>query len=262
MDKSAQIDVLRKEHQNAVNNYDFDRAEMISRQIQRLRTEQSREQENYHLGALNLDLDEQREKINGETARTDAALMTKLVNLQKRFHNRYKILQEKHTQQLTDLSLEHTMALEREASRPIPEADTLLQQSKIYGRDHNYTAAKATYQEAMKIKNQVNEERKKECNILFMKAEQQLKDRQAREIRLLEEKQEAAKEEINGQYTKCKNMIDNKMKVKEIKINMKTAIASDWALSRSGRSSLSRQSNSVSRSHSRGSRLSQDSSRF
>ncbi|OHT09215.1 hypothetical protein TRFO_21945 [Tritrichomonas foetus] len=256
MDKSAQIDVLRKEHKNAVDNYDFDRAELISRQIQRLRTEISREYESIQEGTTNLDMDEQREKILGDSERTNANLMEKLVELQKRFHIRYKELQARHTQQLTDLSLEHTMALERETSRPIPEVDNLLSQSKIQGREHNYQQAKALYQEAMKIQKVVNEQRRNECNILFMKAERKLKDRQARELKLLEEKQASAKEEINQQYSKHKSVLDNRMKVKEIKATIKPAVERSTMRSAIGR----RRSSSVSRQ--RTSRLSQNNSRY
>ena len=89
MDKSAQISVLRKEHQAAVNNYDFDRAELIERQIARLRTEISRENESTLEGKANLKFDEQRERILCESEKTDATLMDKLITLQKQFHQRY-----------------------------------------------------------------------------------------------------------------------------------------------------------------------------
>lgn len=255
MDKSAQIEVLRREHQNAVNNYDFDRAELISRQIQRLRTEISREFESNQAGSTELDLDEQREKLHGESERTDATLMEKLVDLQKKFHIRYKELQARHTQQLTDLSLEHTMALERETSRPIPEVEKLLQQSKIFGKAHNYTQAKMVYQEAMEIQRRVNEQRRNECHVLFMRAERKLKERQARELKLLEEKQEAAKEEINQKYSKHKTIIDNRMKVKEIKATFKPIERGTMS-----RTSATRRASSVTRS--RTSRLSNSASRF
>ncbi|KAK8886104.1 hypothetical protein M9Y10_041564 [Tritrichomonas musculus] len=255
MDKSAQIEVLRREHKNAVDNYDFDRAELISRQIQRLRTEISREFESNQAGSTELDLDEQREKLHGESERTDATLMGKLVELQKKYHFRYKELQARHTQQLTDLSLEHTMALERETSRPIPEVEKLLQQSKIFGKVHNYSQAKMVYQEAMEIQRRVNEQRRNECNILFMRAERKLKEKQARELKLLEEKQETAKEEINQKYSKHKNIIDNRMKVKEIKATMKPLESRMIS-----KASSTRRSNSVSRS--RTSRLSTSGSRY
>ena len=261
MDKSAQIDILRKEHQIAVSNYDFDRAELISRQISRLRTEISREKENMNIGYMNLELDEEREKINSKTARNDANLMNELVNLQQRFHRRYKELQNKHTQQLTDLHLEHTMALERELSRPIPEADEYLEKSKMYGKAHNYAAAKQAYQDAMRIKRQVTESRRNECDSLFARSEQQLKDRQAREIRLLEEKQETGKSNVNIKYAAQKSIINNTLKAKEFKATLRTMnekkFSSSSRLSKTG----NRRSNSVSKNL-RGSRLSQGSSRF
>ena len=223
MDKSAQISVLRKEHQAAVNNYDFDRAELIERQIARLRTEISRENESTLEGKANLKFDEQRERILCESEKTDATLMDKLITLQKQFHQRYKDMQAMHTQQLTDLSLEHTLALERELSRPIPEVDSLLSQSKILGRDHNYRQARAMYQEAMAIQKRVNDQRRNKCNAVFLNAERKLKEAQAKEIKQLEDKQETAKEGLNMQYSKHKTIIDNIMKVKEFKASMKPA---------------------------------------
>lgn len=88
-----------------------------------------------------------------------------------------------------------------------------------------------------------------------MRAERKLKEKQARELKLLEEKQETAKEEINQKYSKHKNIIDNRMKVKEIKATMKPLESRMIS-----KASSTRRSNSVSRS--RTSRLSTSGSRY
>ena len=256
MDKSGQIEVLRREHKAAVDSYDFDRAELIERQIQRLRTKISRDFANQQDGETNFSLDERRERCLGDSERTNAVLMNRLTDLQKRFHARYKQLQERHTQQLTDLALEHTMALERELQRPIPEVESILAQSKIYGRDHNYQMARSTYQEAMAVKNRICNRRKMECNAMFLRAERKLKERQAKELKLLEEKQEAAKEEVNQKFSKQKDIIDNRMKVQEIKASFKPGVERTTMRT----TTSARRANSVSRM--RTSRLSQNSRRF
>lgn len=260
MDKSAQIEVLRKEHINSVNNFDFDRAEQIEKQIQRLRTEISRDYEQSMYGMTSFDLDEQREKILGESARTNATLMQKRVELQQRFHERYKQLQERHTQQETDLSLEHTAALEREAMRPIQEVDKLLSQSKVFGRDHQYAQAKALYQEAMKIKDRVNKQRKMECDATYQRTLRKLKDRQRKEMNLLSEKQEAAIEELNMRYSAHENVIQKRMNVKQLKATQKNVdrtVSSRMSTSRAS----ARRSASVTRTQ-RSSRLLESGTRY
>lgn len=251
MDKEAQIEILRKEHTIAVTKYDFDRAELIERQIQRLRTEISRDYDRTQYCVQDLDLDEQREKIRGKTARADASLIQKRMEIQKSFHEKFRALEERHTQQLTDLSLQHAAALDREVSRPVPEADILLAESVQHGKSHNYQRARELYQEAMKLKESVNEERRNECNVLYKRIKQKLQEKQEREKTLLMEKQESAISNLNQMHSKKTTTLANKLKVKEIKHEQQRALERTGM--RTGtRPATARRSASVSRSSMRG----------
>ena len=223
MDKSSQIEMLRKEHTIAVDKYDFDRAELIERQIQRLRTEISRDFERSQSHVQDLDLDQQMEKIRGTSSKIDAHMMEKRIQIQKRFHERFSELQTLHTQQLTDLSLEHTAALEREAQRPIAEVDALLADSRRNGREHRYVEARAIYQQAMALKSRVLAERQNECNDKYTRLERKLKERQQKEMKLLHEKEESAVSDLNLKHNRKTTMVDNRMRVKEIKAEQQKA---------------------------------------
>lgn len=215
MNKDEQITLLRTEHANAINSFDFDRAEVIMNQIRRLQNEIKREQA--QVSDRTFDIDEQREIIMGESAKQSATLMQQRVELQKKYHQRYKRMQKQHTDEQTELANQHTMALEREASRPIPEVEKLLNESKVKGRAHAYAEAKAIYQEAMRIKERVINERKNVCNAEYDRQKQKMLSRQKKEMELLTEKQETAIKELDQRHEAQENLLKNRMKIKERK---------------------------------------------
>jgi hypothetical protein len=95
-----------------------------------------------------LDLDERRKRILGTAAQATASLMDQQIEKQRTFRQRYQALQGQHTQELTGLSLQYTMELERELARPIHDVDALLRESTIDGHEHKYAQAKAAYHQA------------------------------------------------------------------------------------------------------------------
>ena len=215
MNKKEQIELLRTEHTNAVNNFDFDRAEIIDKQISRLQAELNREQTSGAFGEHTVDLDEQRELILCDAVKSNAEFMQERTNLQKRFHKRYKMMQERHTEELTRLAEQHAMALERESTRLIPEVEKLQSQSKIKGRQHKYAEAKELFQESLRVKANIIKQRKDKCNEEFEKMKNKLVDKQQEEIKLLTEKQEAALKEIDERSSYQNQLLQNRMKVKE-----------------------------------------------
>jgi hypothetical protein len=217
MNRVTQIEALRREHGLACDKFDFDRAQLIEKQIQRLQSEASRDFEVSVVDAAALEIEEQREKVLGDSARGNAVYTEKKIDIQKVFHIRFQQLKERHTQELTDLSLEHTMELEREIARPVPDADKLDTEARLLGRQHRYAEARNVYKEAERVRAAVNRERQDICQKAFIKAQDKLTARQQKEENLLAEKQQAAVQELDQKLAKYSSSIANKMKVKEFK---------------------------------------------
>jgi hypothetical protein len=217
MDKSEQIRVLRRQHEAAVERFDFDRAEFIEAQLNRLRTEISRENASTKTDLLRLDLGEQKERILGDSARVNAYLMQKRVEQQQRFHQRYAQLQEVQTKQITELTLQYTTDLERELSRPVPEADKLFAEAKLFGRTHQYAQARAAHQDATRIRDDVLDRRRKACKAEFEETRERLKLKHERDLKLLAEKQNLALAEIDQRVVQHEELVTQRIKTSEIK---------------------------------------------
>ena len=215
MNKIEQIELLRTEHANAVNSFDFDRAEIIDKQINRLQNELKRDVTNDVFGEHAVDLDEQREMILCDSARATANFMEKRTDLQKKFHQRYLAMQERHTEELQNLAQQQAMALERETTRTIPDVEKLQTQSKIKGRQHKYAEAKKLFQDSIELKTQIVEQRRVACNAEFEKLRNKLIAKQQEEIELLAQKQEDALRNIDEKKEQHDTLLQNRMKVKE-----------------------------------------------
>ncbi|KAK8887803.1 hypothetical protein M9Y10_038860 [Tritrichomonas musculus] len=215
MNKVEQIELLRTEHANAINSFDFDRAEIIDKQISRLQNELKRDVNNDVFGEHAVDLDEQREMILCDSARSTANFMEKRTDLQKKFHQRYLAMQERHTEELQNLAQQQAMALERETTRTIPDVEKLQTQSKIKGRHHKYAEAKKLFQDSIELKTQIIEQRRVACNAEFEKLRNKLVQKQQEEIQLLAQKQEDALREIDEKKDQQDALLQNRLKVKE-----------------------------------------------
>jgi hypothetical protein len=217
MDKTTQVEILRREHSIAVGKFDFERAEMIDQQIKTLKNRMAREWESSDLDLRSLDLDGRRERILGTSAQATASLMDQRIEKQRTFHQRYQALQARHTQELTDLSLQHTMELERELARPIPEVEALRRESTIYGHQRKYAQARAAFEQAKQLKEAVIAERQAEVNARYLRRERQMKVNHDKELSLLGEKQQSAMGTINKRYTEHEHRRTNQLKAQELK---------------------------------------------
>jgi hypothetical protein len=217
MDKATQLSILRREHDSAVEHCDFDRAEFIKTQMTRLRAGINRESQTDKAAMLSLDLEEHKGRILADSARVDAHLMQKRIELQQRFHLRYAKLQELQTQALTDLSLQHTLALERELSRAVPEADQRLREAKALAHANQYALARVAHEQAAQIRDGVNAERRKACEQDYTRNQDQLNERHARELALLAEKQNAALAELDKRSSSHRELVTTRMRTSQIK---------------------------------------------
>jgi hypothetical protein len=217
MSRVSQIESLRREHGIACRKFDFDRAQLIEKQIQRLQSERSRDFEVSVVDTAALQIEEQRDKILGDSARGNAVYTEKKLEIQRIFHRRFQQLKERHTQEQTDLSREQTMQLESRLRRTNPEVATLEREATLLGHQHRYADARTVYKNAERVRSTVTQERRDQCEAAFLKSQNRLKSRQQREEDLLVEKQQAAIRALDQQLADYSSSVANQMKVKEFK---------------------------------------------
>lgn len=211
MDKSEQIRLLRAEHSSAIESFDFDRAETITKQIQRLQAEIVRDSS----GGNPYELDEQREVILNERTLKESEFMTARTDLQKRFHARYKEMQDRHADEMARLAEAEAEALARESSRRIPDVAKLEFEAKMLGREHNYREAKRIYQEAVRLKRDVIDKRLVGVKADFMRQRRKLQERHDWELKLLSEKRDQAMTEVDQKHMREDAVLERSMRVKE-----------------------------------------------
>jgi hypothetical protein len=197
MDPAEQIGLLRREHEAAVEIFDFKRAKTINKQIEALRKTMENKSRTNKVGRLDLELDEREEDIKGQWERQKAQLMQDQADLQAAFNDRYHEIQAEHTEKLRQLTLRQTIALEREASRPVVEAEAFFERSKTCARAQKYEQAEEAFREGTRIKEQAMEQRIEACNARYTRGEARIKEDLERELALLTERQEAAMREHN-----------------------------------------------------------------
>ena len=210
MDKSQQIELLRREHQAAIDAFDFDKAESICNQIKKLETDIKR-------SPKKPDLTETREKYLSSQNQAKTKNSQERTQIQRKFHEMIKARQEEHTQDLQQLDLRYQLAIERETKRPVYEAELKYKQAKNFGQSHNYELARSIYADAQRIEKEVREKRNRECQEVYKKQRKALLDKQEAEIRLLSEKQEAALMELERKARQTNDIIENTNRANQLK---------------------------------------------
>lgn len=216
MDKAAQIELLKKEHEVAIDNFDFDRAESISMQIKKLQAAKNKP------FTRDTNLDEENEKLKTSANKAKTKTTQDRVELQRRFHERFQELTKQHTEELNNLSLSYALARERELKRPVHEASIKYEQAKKFGTAHNYTMARNLYQEAQEIENTVREKRTNQIEEQYKRQKAKLEARQKRETDLLAEKQRAALQELELRASKEISRLNRVQKANEFKSTLKS----------------------------------------
>ena len=210
MDKSQQIELLRREHQAAVDAFDFDRAESICNQIKKLENDRKK-------SPKKIDLTETREKYLSSQNEAKTKNSQERSEIQRKFHELIKTRQDQHTEELQQLDLRYQFAIERETNRPVYEAELKYKQAKNFGATHQYALAKQIYADAQRIEKEVKDKRNQSCQELYQKQRKALLEKQEQEIKMLSEKQKAALMELELKARKREDRIENAKKVNEIR---------------------------------------------
>ena len=215
MDKTQQIALLRKEHQAAIDSFDFDRAESICNQIKKLESDKKTK------SPKKLDLTETREKFLTSHHKIEMDNTKQRAEIQNKFHELIKEKQEQHTEELQHLDLQYTIAIEREVKRPIYEANLKYKQAKGFGQAHEYELAKKIYADAQRIEEEVKEKRKRNFEALYKKQRKALIEKQEAEIKMLSDKLQSALLELSIKAKKDEDVIQNTRKASEIRASRK-----------------------------------------
>lgn len=247
MDKSEQIKLLRSEHTNAIESFDFDRAESISNQIERLQAEMERAS---RAGVRKLDLDEQREIFLNERTQKESEHMSARTKLQRQFHARYTEMQERHANEFTELAACEAEALARESARKAPEVSRLELLAKMKGKEHDYASARAIYQEAVALNREIVDKKLCAVKMDFERQRRKLSEKHEWELKLLSEKLDRAISEIDQRHLREEEVLERHMKVTELREKQEKTPRSVRMRTVSPLLAKRRRSASVSRDHS------------
>jgi hypothetical protein len=238
-EKTSQLDALWRQHSEAICSYEFERANLINEQIKLLHTTAPSI-------VPELDLASQRQRIRDDLNQTDSILTRTRHEIQTVYTGRCQDLDEIHTQQYQDLCLRHMQDLEREAARPVPEAESLLRHSRLFGKEHKYSLAAAAFQEAQNIRRTVLADRCSNIDTLFTRSQRKLREKQEREMEVLRERERQALAALDRKYKGVQYVLENRLKVKDFKESRRVggAIPPDEA---PAAATTKRRSSSVSR---------------
>jgi hypothetical protein len=222
MEEPEQIRTLRKEHNAAIEAYDFARARSIIEQIDTLRKGFENDTQALKTDKFKHENEERKEQLLGDWERTKAKITQEKKNVCEQFHARFQTLQQVHMENFQQLSLKHTIQVERELTRPVGEAEKLFVRSKLYARKQQWDLADACKLQATRIKKQVLKERRKACEASFKLSQARLKESHERELQLLEQKQAVVLSELQMKVTDYDTIKERKTCVGDEKAATKT----------------------------------------
>jgi hypothetical protein len=216
---ASQLASLRKQHQGALSGCDYQRADLINQQIQILETQIS----GYHRGGDRTQVESgqesQRDNTSADSAQVCQTLAEQKATIVNRFRIRRQTIERLFAQDYDELCSQHLHDVEREMSRTIPEVEALLFESRVLGKEHQYVQARAVHEQAVKVRNSVNEERGRAAAVAFAKNERKLKERKARDLKQVEEREKSALFALEYTDNSAQSIAVNKQKVKDSKID-------------------------------------------
>jgi hypothetical protein len=208
--KRSQLDALWRQHSEAIRSYDFERANLINKQIELL-----------HESAPSIDselsVELQKQKIRDHLDQADTILTKTRHEIEAIYIGRCQDLDEIHTQQYRELCLRHTQDLERETARPVPEANSLLLYSRLLGKQHKYELAAAVFQEAQSVRKATLADRCSNADALFERSQRKLREKQEREKDILRQRESQAFAALDSTYKGVQDVLANRLKVKDLK---------------------------------------------
>jgi hypothetical protein len=216
---ASQLISLRKQHQSALASYDFQRAGLIYEQIQSLQQQASNDARRSERTHAERQFKYDSDVITTNTRESDRLFADQSADITDHFAARKKAVEQFFQQEADRLRAQHAMAVERETSRAIPEVDALFLESRVHGKHHNYTQARIVHEQAIKLRNFVNDDRRRATDAIFLRNARTLGERKAKALAQIDQAEKAAIARIDRKRDYAAALLSQRMRVSELKVD-------------------------------------------
>lgn len=204
---------LRREHQLAINQFNYPLAAEINSEIQELMAIMKNNPDD--IASKLQFMSTQVNRVENQHKREIFLTNEMKDKIKYKYRLRYEKLRRLQKEELEKLKVEHQQALDREMNRAIPEVDHLFLRSRVFALDHQYQYAQEVYEEACELEKKVLASRVNECNSLFKRQKISLHEKHDSELELLLEKLTFALENVENRFNDKQTILKKRMHVKE-----------------------------------------------
>lgn len=214
MDRNEIIMQYRAAHDEAIENYDFDRARKILEATRRLYIKEANENYFRQMDIIAKQLN----NVQGQKLNEYSDYIVKHESIRRKYLYRFNKILEKHDRQIRELIEERRLALEREKSRPVPEANDLFSRSKLIGKvDHQYENAKILFKEACQVQKLITSRRLRACKQIYLEQQRQIEEKQNQELRVFLDRIINDFQQLEKGHYLNRVVLNNRERIKEFK---------------------------------------------
>lgn len=214
MDRNEIIMQYRAAHDEAIENYDFDRAHKIMKAIRDLYIKEGNEKY-YHQMDL---IAQQLQIVQNQKLNEYSNYIVQHESIRRKYLIRFNRILEKHDQQIRELMEERRLALEREKTRPVPEANDLFSRSKLIGKvDHQYENAKILFREGCQVQKMITARRIRACSHIYREQQRLIEEKQNQELRVFLDRIINDFQQLERKHFQTRIVLNNRERIKECK---------------------------------------------
>jgi SHS2 domain-containing protein len=228
---ASQLESLRKQHQSALLDYNFQHAELLNQRIRELQTQVSTDNWTSNRRLATQTLEHHRTLITTQSSEYDQALAQQKAAIANRFRIQRSAIDQLFAQENDRLRAQYDLDVERSTSRAIPDVASLLREARVLGSNHDYEQAREVHEQAMKLRDSINEERRFGSAVLFVKRQRELRERRARQLKAVDEREEALMRGLEHRTDQVHAIVLNRMKVKDSKAEKALKDVDRWTRS-------------------------------
>ena len=214
MERNRLLLQYRAAHNNAIRNFDFDSAREIMAEIRRLQMEGIFEEYYQQMDKYS----KQFQTIQGQKEQAFSNYLNEHEQIRQKYLERFHAILQKHEKQINDLQEDKRAAIEREKTRPVPEALDLFNRAQLIGRvDHQYENAKILYNEGCYIRDLITRRRIKACSDLYKEQQDQLEMKQNQELQVFLDRIINEFQQFECKHYHHSIILNNRERIKECK---------------------------------------------
>lgn len=177
------IAALRSERQKAINGYDFKRAREIEEQIKTLKEASKTDGKALAAATHHSEFEKEKSSLRHQAYKLHSEYTKRLLQLRSFFQRvRVDAMNQKHCQEIQDLTTSYGMSIELEQVRPVPESRELLKVSKIMADMSRYEQAEQIYDEGKAVEQAICQKRFATVNDTYDAKQEKLLARQQKEV--------------------------------------------------------------------------------